>query len=81
MHGVYSREIAIVDKLRAAIHAPDTEVLSNDNGHVGTGICPEENPKDPSVLKIVRRANSLQRENSVRKSQNAMVSAQKCLFF
>ena len=37
-------------------------------------------PKDPSVLKIVRRANSLRRENSVRKSQNATESGRRCLF-
>ena len=36
---------------------------------------PKRLPKDPSVLKIVWRANSLRRE------KNATDSAQKCLFF
>ena len=39
------------------------------------------NPKDPSVLKIVRRANALRREKTLRQWQNATDSAQKCLFF
>ena len=37
-------------------------------------------PKDPSVLKIVQRANSLRRENLIRKSPHATESAQKCFF-
>ena len=39
-------------------------------------------PKDPSVLKIVRRANSLRRERkTLRQQQNATGNAQKCFFF
>ena len=49
--------------------------------------CPEKigksskHPKDPSVLKIVRRAIHYGERKTLRQKQNATGSAQKCLFF